>query len=51
MADRLEADTWCEECGEIGWEGVCPACESFALAPTTHPAFREEEQPPRAAAA
>lgn len=27
--DRLDAETWCEECGELGWEGVCPACVAF----------------------
>jgi hypothetical protein len=27
--DRLDSDTWCDECGELGWEGVCPACVAF----------------------
>lgn len=27
--DRLDAETWCEECGELGWEGVCPACVAW----------------------
>jgi hypothetical protein len=27
--DRLDAETWCDECGELGWEGVCPACVAF----------------------
>ena len=31
MDDDLDTDTWCDECGEHGWEGVCPACVSFAL--------------------
>ncbi|HET6690946.1 MAG TPA: hypothetical protein VFG74_08785 [Miltoncostaeaceae bacterium] len=28
--DRLDSDTWCDECGEIGWEGTCDACLRFA---------------------
>ena len=28
--DRLDSDTWCDECGEIGWEGTCDACVTFA---------------------
>ena len=28
--DRLDSDTWCDECGEIGWEGTCDACLTFA---------------------
>jgi hypothetical protein len=28
--DRLDSETWCEECGELGWEGTCPACLAFA---------------------
>jgi hypothetical protein len=28
--DRLDAETWCDECGEIGWEGTCDACLQFA---------------------
>ena len=27
--DRLDSDTWCDECGEIGWEGTCDACLAF----------------------
>ena len=27
--DRLDSGTWCDECGELGWEGVCPACVAF----------------------
>jgi hypothetical protein len=27
--DRLDSDTWCDECGELGWEGTCPACVAF----------------------
>ncbi|HET6690365.1 MAG TPA: hypothetical protein VFG74_05825 [Miltoncostaeaceae bacterium] len=27
--DRFDAETWCDECGELGWEGVCPACVAF----------------------
>jgi hypothetical protein len=38
--DRLDAETWCDECGELGWEGVCPACVAFAA--TADPAVRAE---------
>ena len=24
-----DAEIWCEECGELGWEGVCPACREL----------------------
>ncbi len=27
--DRLDSETWCDECGEIGWEGTCEACLAF----------------------
>lgn len=39
--DRLDSDTWCDECGEIGWEGTCEACLQFAAeidAPTVEAA-------------
>lgn len=26
--ERSDEETWCEECGEIGWRGVCPACRA-----------------------
>jgi hypothetical protein len=26
-----DAERWCDECGELGWSGVCPACLAFAL--------------------
>jgi hypothetical protein len=29
--DRLDTDIWCDECGELGWEGTCPACVAFAV--------------------
>lgn len=39
--DRYDSETWCDECGEIGWEGTCAAClafaESLAASPTTEP--------------
>ena len=38
--DRLDAETWCEECGELGWEGVCPACVAFDQ--RTDPTVRAE---------
>ena len=44
--DRLDSDTWCDECGEIGWEGTCDACLQFAAevdgaaSPTGEPATR-----------
>jgi hypothetical protein len=28
--DQTQEDRWCEECGELGWEGVCPACRALA---------------------
>jgi hypothetical protein len=40
--DRLDAETWCDECGELGWEGTCPACLAFEL---------RDEPAPRAEAA
>jgi hypothetical protein len=35
--DRLDADTWCDECGELGWEGTCPACLAFVAEPSEEP--------------
>jgi hypothetical protein len=29
--DALEGERWCDECGELGWEGICPACHAFAV--------------------
>jgi hypothetical protein len=26
-------EVWCEECGELGWTGICPACRAFASQP------------------
>ena len=40
MDDDLDTDTWCDECGEFGWEGICPACVDFALAHPLIPAPR-----------
>ena len=31
MDDDLDIEIWCDECGELGWVGICPACVSFAL--------------------
>jgi hypothetical protein len=39
--DRLDAETWCDECGELGWEGVCPACVAFERG-AADPAARPE---------
>jgi len=30
--DRLDSETWCDECGEIGWVGTCEACRAFEAA-------------------
>jgi hypothetical protein len=31
MDDDPDIETWCDECGELGWVGICPACVTFAL--------------------
>lgn len=32
--DQFSSDTWCDECGDLGWSGVCPACLEFEAHPT-----------------
>jgi hypothetical protein len=32
MDDDTAFETWCDECGEFGWEGTCSACVDFDAA-------------------
>ena len=37
MDHDADTETWCDECGELGWVGVCQACVNWALAHPPEP--------------